>query len=348
MRGGRARSAGRPTRAARWLAVAAIAGLACAPGSGRAPVPEPEHRVSRPALGTLVEVVVREADARRARAAIEAAFSEIERLEALLSEWRESSELSRLNRTAGRGWVTLSRETGDALRLARALAEETDGAFDPTVLPLLRLWGFVGGPPRVPRAAEIDEALGRVGWSGLEVDPTGGRARLLQPGMAVGLGGIGKGFVAERTLAVLRRAGIRAGLVAAAGDLAFYGGTASRPWPIGIEDPRHPGKILAELERREGGVSTSAPTYRFFEAEGRRYAHLLDPRTGRPARGLASVTVVDPSAARADGLATALFVLGDHAPTYLAAHPDVRAILVAEDGARTVSPGLAVRWSKGS
>lgn len=327
--------------------------LACGGAAREAPrtpdPPPPERRVSRPALGTLVEVVLREADAERARRAADAAFAEIERLEALLSTWRETSEISELSRRAGEGWVAVSRETAEALRRARAVAEASEGAFDPTVLPLVRLWGFAGGEPRLPSETEIARARRRVGWRGLEIDPERPRVRLLEPDMAVGLGGLGKGFVADRALETLRGEGIGAALVAAAGDLAFYGGRPERPWPVGVEDPERPGSSVAELALREGAASTSAPTYRFFEAEGRRFHHLLDPRTGRPARGgLRSVTVVAEEAWATDAWATALFAMGfAEARRALEARPELRGVLLAEGGARYASPELGVRWRGG-
>jgi thiamine biosynthesis lipoprotein len=133
-------------------------------------------------------------------------------------------------------------------------------------------------------------------------------------------------------------------LVAAAGDLAFYGGTRGRPWTVAIEDPDHPGGLLAEMPLREGGVSTSAPTYRYFEAEGRRFHHLLDPRTGYPAAEVRSVTVVAPLATQSDGFSTAIFVLGRDGEALLARHPEVSALILFEDGTRFLSPELPVRW----
>jgi thiamine biosynthesis lipoprotein len=133
-------------------------------------------------------------------------------------------------------------------------------------------------------------------------------------------------------------------MVQASGDLALYGGTTDRPWPIAIEDPSQPGEPLAELEVLAGGISTSAPTWRRFEADGTVYHHLLDPRTGRPARGVRSVTLIAPSATRSDALDTGIFVMGDAGPDFVTARPDLGAIILFEDGRRFASPALAVRW----
>jgi len=328
----------------RWHGVLALplafACLGCARGPG--PAAGDEHRLSRLALGTLVEIVVREPDAERARAALEWGFAEIDRLEALLSTWRDDSEVAALNRAAGH-WVRVSPETGAALDAARAAAAETGGAFDPTIRPLLRAWGFEGGTPRRPGDAELRALRGLVDWRRLE--RKAGRARLAAPGMGVSLGGIGKGFIADAVLRGLRARGIPAALVAASGDLALYGGSGARPWPIDVEDPERPGRPMARLALREGGLSTSAPTWRAFEAGGERYHHLLDPRTGRPARGVRSLTVVAPSATRADALSTALFVLGRKgALAFAASHPEIGIVGLFADGSRFASAELHVHW----
>lgn len=329
----RAAAPARPPAVARAPATAAPASSAPA-----------ERRVSRIALGTLVEIVLRDPDAARAERALEDGFAEVERLEALLSEWRPTSEISRLNAAAGGAAIALSPETLDVLARARAIAADTGGSFDPTVLPLVRLWGFAGGSPRVPRDAEIAAALPLVGSDGLEVDLAAGRARLSRPGAALGLGAIGKGFIADRVAAKLRAAGVPAALIQAAGDFACYGGTPERPWPIGIEDPDRPGETLATFDLTSGGVSTSAPTYRFGEQDGVRFHHLIDPHTGRPAAGTRSVTIVAEEATLSDAYSTAVFVMGSAGPAFVAARPWLRAAIVLESGRRWVSPGLEIRW----
>jgi thiamine biosynthesis lipoprotein len=333
-----------------FAAAALLAGCARPIGwpAAASPAPAPaELSVSRLAMGTLVTIVVRDPDSTRGRTSIEEAFAEIERLESLISEWRESSEISAVNRSAGDGWTQVSPETLAVLEASRALAAESNGTFDPTVLPLVRLWGFEGGEQRVPDANAIASTRERVGWEAIELDARDGRARLSRPGAAIGLGAIGKGFIADRALQKIRAAGVPAAMVKASGDLAFYGGTPARPWPIAIEDPSRPGEAMAELEVLTGGVSTSAPTWRYFETDGAVYHHLIDPRTGRPARGVRSVTLVAPDATRSDGLDTAVFVMGEAGPAFVEARPELGAVILFEDGRRFASPALGVRWTDG-
>jgi len=317
---------------------------ACAAPGEPSLAPGDEHRLSRIALGTLVEIAVRETDPARARAALEWSFAEIERLEGLLSTWRDDTEIAALNRAAGH-WRRVSPETAAVLDAALALAGETDGAFDPTIRPLLRAWGFEGGRQRVPTPGELRALRGLVDWRQLE--RRSGQARLTTPGMGVSLGGIGKGFVADTVLRGLRARGIGAALVAASGDLALYGGTGERPWPVAVEDPDRPGEALARFALREGGISTSAATWRAFAAGGSRHHHLLDPRTGRPAEGIRSLTVVASNATRADALSTALFVMGPTgALEFARSHPDVAVVAQFDDGRRFASAELGVRWER--
>lgn len=329
----------------RRVVLALSLALVCS-ACGRSAAPEspagasPLH-VSRMAMGTLVQIT-----AEAERPALEAAFAEIERLEALLSEWRAESEISRLNRAAGGAFLRVSPETEEVLRLSRDFAQETRGAFDPTVLPLVRLYGFLGGPERVPEPAEVEAALAKVGWRAIEVEK--GRARLARAGAEIGLGAIAKGYIADRALAVLLGQGARRALVNAGGDIACFS-RAGPGFSIEIEEPGKPGAPLAELRVRSGGIATSAATYRSFERGGERYHHVIDPHTGRPARGNRSATAVAPTAARADALATAFLVQGDAARRQVEALPDVEAILVGPGGERWASRGLedAVVWRDG-
>lgn len=298
-------------------------GAAAAPASGPAPAPAgrkvptaPDSvRLERawPVMGTLFRAVARAPDSATALSALLAARDEVRRLDSLLSDYRDDSEVSRLARAAGSGrWTALSPETADLLRTSLRWAEATDGAFDPTVGPLVTTWGFRGASPHVPSPPARDSALRLVGWRLIELREGGREARLPRRGMALDFGAIGKGFALDRAAATMRRRGADAGMLDLGGNVLVFGRGpgADGGWPIGIRDPRRPGRVLGTLVLDSGSVATSGDYERFFEEDGVRYGHILDPRTGRPARGVLQVTVEAPDGTTADALSTALFVTG--------------------------------------
>ena len=266
-----------------------------------------------PVMGTLFRAVARAPDSTTAVSALLAARDEVRRLDSLLSDYRDDSEVSRLARRAGTGrWTTLSRETATLLRASLRWAEATGGAFDPTVGPMVRAWGFRGPSPRVPSPVRRDSALGLVGWWRVETRAGGREARLPRRGMALDFGAIGKGFALDRAVAAMRERGAEAGMLDLGGNVLVFGhGPGPRGgWPIGIRNPRCPERVLGMVVLDSGSVATSGDYERFFEEGGVRYGHILDPRTGRPSRGVLQVTVAAPDGLAADALSTALFVMG--------------------------------------
>lgn len=269
-----------------------------------------------------------------------ALFDEMERLERLLSYSDPGSEVAAINRAAGGGPVPVSPETAEVVREALACGSLSGGAFDPTIAPLLELWGFHGGDHRVPGAAEIEEARAAVDYRRVEIE--GHSVHLPRAGMALDLGGIAKGYIIDRGMDLLTRSGFSHALINAGGDVGIAGPKADgSPWRVGIRHPRE-GDLIAviPLDRR-GAVVTSGDYERFFEADGVRYHHILDPGTGSPARALVSVTVVAPTAVQADALSTALFVLGpQRALDLVESLPGVEAVLITPQGELLISSGL--------
>jgi len=290
-----------------------------------------------PAMGTLFRAAASATDSAAALAALRAARATVARLDSLLSSYRPDSEVSELGRGAGSGaWVDLSPETVRLLVSSLEWARRTDGAFDPTVGPLVEAWGFRGGPPRIPNPALLDSVRALVDWRAVLVDRDGRSARLGRAGMEIDLGGIGKGYALDRAAETMRAAGASAGMLDLGGNVRVFGrgpgpgGT----WPIGIRDPRCPERVLGEVDLDSGSVATSGDYERFFERGGERFSHILDPRTGRPVRGVLQVTVAAPDGLTADVLSTALFVLGPEAG---------RRLLVREPGVE----GAAALWMSG-
>lgn len=284
----------------------------------------PEIVLTGPAMGTAwtVRVVPRgpQVDAAAIRRLVETALAEVDEA---MSAYRPDSAVSRFNATDSTDWVALPASLVAVVAESQRIHALTGGAFDITVAPLVRLWGFGPAEPRErpPSEAEIAEALARCGSAQLEVrlDPPALRKRL--PALTLDLDAIAPGYAVDLLAARLAESGVQDYMVEVGGELRVRGRSARRgPWRIGIERPQEQGRSVARvIELGEMAVSTSGDYRDYFEAGGRRYSHTLDPRTGRPVtHALASVTVLRPTAMEADGLATALSVLGPGAGFELA------------------------------
>ncbi len=327
-------------RSARSAPVLAFA-LATVVATACGPPPVAHHDVSRDAMGTYVRIQVVGLDDAVANDAIEAAYAEIERLEAILSEWRADSEISAINDAAGVAPVAVGPETVAVLRVALDLAERTGGAFDPTFAACGRLWSFRNRV--VPSRADLDACRALVDRSAVEIDADddGGTVFLRRPGMRIGIAGVGKGWILDRAADVLRARGLRDFSVDGGGDLVLAGRGPRGRWVLGIADPRRPGTLHGTIEAPDGAVVTSGDYMQAFEKDGVRYHHILDPRTGMPAGRSAAVTVVAPDAATADALATGLFVLGPEAAlAWVEATPGVEALVFDGAGAARASSGF--------
>lgn len=289
---------------------------------------------SRPMMGTMVEITALGPDRDLCDRSVEQAFQEIEAVDRLMSSFKGDSQVSQLNRLAGKTWMVLDPEVLDVLEAAVLYSRLSEGAFDITVGPLLRLWGFYRDKGHLPSTQEIGQARSRVNYRDIEIDQPKGRARLKKPGMAIDLGAIAKGYAVDKAVEALKKKGIRKGLVNAGGDLYAFGRPEEKaPWLIGLQHPREREKVATVLEVEDRAVATSGNYERYFVLKGKRYTHILDPRTGWPIQGMASVTVMADSAMKADALATSVFVLGPQRGLALLNRlPGVEGIIVAEEG----------------
>jgi thiamine biosynthesis lipoprotein len=314
----------------RPLAVCLILGLAPA-AAGSEP---PQEEQVRYVMGTTATVQAWAPDSETAALAVEAAYAAFARTDSLMSTWRDDSVLSRLNNAPTGTWIEVGPEVCDVLLAARQAAEASGGAFDPTVLPLVRLWGFRGGVLAIPDSLLIQAVLKSVGYHLLEVDQPGRRARLLAAGAAVDLGGIAKGHALDRAAQAMREAGARGGMMDLGGNILVFGLGPARQ--VGIVDPRGDDRLLAALPLTDAAAATSGQYERFLDIQGRRFGHILDPRTGWPVPSAMSVTVVADRAILADALATAAVVLGPKAGlALLEKSPGVEGVLaVSDDGVR--------------
>lgn len=299
--------------------------------------PPREVRDARLLMGTQVTIVAGGAEA-GARPAIDAAFSAMRRLSDDMNHYDPASRVSAINRAAGVAPVPVSPDLMTVLQQAQALAARTAGAFDITIGALTG-WRFDVDAPRIPSAKELHAGLAHVDYRDLVLDPARSTAFLRRRGMRIDLGGIAKLYIVDSGMRVLRAAGVARAMIDAGGDIAVFGGTRARPWRIGIRDPRAPG-LAAVVELRAGFVVSSGDYERFFIKDGRRYHHILDPRTGLPTTGLQQVTLVAEDLARVNGLSAAAMVLGaEAARALIEAMPGVQALLVGP-GYRWASPGF--------
>lgn len=296
-------------------------------------------------MGTLLRVGVWATDDARAGDGIEHVFREFDRLEALLSNWRNDSDVTRLNHNAGIEPVKVSQDTIAVLRTARDISELTRGKFDITFGALTDIWRFDHDQDNVvPEHDLIEARLKRIDYKAVEVDSTAGTAFINRPGMTVHLGGIGKGYAVDRAVALLRDRGFTDFLIQAGGDLYVAGTDGGTPWKLGIADPRGTHDAFAMVQLSDGTLSTSGDYERFFMKDGKRYHHIIDPDIGEPATGCRSVTLVSNKAVLADAIAKGVFILGPDAGMRLIEQlPDVEGVIVTPDNTVLVSSGLKGR-----
>jgi thiamine biosynthesis lipoprotein len=262
------------------------------------------------------------------------------RVDSLMSNWTATSEVARINREAAPNEIMVHPEVATVIGFAQRVAEESGGAFDITIEPLVRLWGFIGGKPRIPTQGEITATLDYVGYDKLMFDAADRSLHFVRDHVAIDLGGIAKGYGVDRAADMLREAGVKNALINLSGNMVALGNAVGHPgWNLGIRDPDDREAYVARIRISGEAVATSGDYEQFVDADGKRHGHILDPRSGWSARGLTSVTVVTSEAIVADAWATALFVLGPAEARRVASERDDLAVVLIEpgdDGTRTL------------
>lgn len=294
--------------------------------------------VSRPAMACRFEVTLPLWDRAGVRVARNA-LDEADRLEQQLTIFRDGSEVSGVNRNAAFGPVGVEPSLFELLLLCQEIYRDTAGAFDITSGPLSRCWGFLKRQGRVPEPEEVAKARSLVGGDKLLLDTESRTVRFECPGVEINFGSIGKGYALDRLAARMRRRVQTALLSAGSSSMRAIGGgeRGHGGWIVGVRHPRHKDRRLAVLRLRDCAMSTSGSEEQFFEHDGKRYGHIIDPRTGLPAERVSGVTVVAPSAAITDALATAFYVGGPElAERYCAAHPDTLVLMLESGSERPV------------
>lgn len=295
-------------------------------------------------MGTLVTITVVSPDQDGGNRAMQAAFDEIKRLEQLLSTWRSDSELSRVNQEAGRRPVQVSSETLELVTRSLELGHLTQGGFNVALGPAIDAWS-VTERQRIPDDGELQRLKQLVDWTSIRVNAQTRTIYLPREGMRIDVGGIGKGYAADRAVERMKREGATGGVVALSGDIKTFGILPERRgFPVGIRHPRVEEALIAMIDLKDEAISTAGDYERFFERDGVRYHHILDPQTLQPARACQSVTVIAKEGTVADGLDTGIFVLGPEQGMALVERlPGVEAIIIDQEGNITVSSGLRDR-----
>ena len=266
---------------------------------------------------------------------VESALDEVDRIDRLMSHYQPESPLSRLNREAARGPVVVERELFEFIARAIGYSVESRGAFDITVGPLMKAWGFFLGDGRIPSDGELRDVRRRVGYRHVVLDASRQSVHFDRPGIELDLGGIAKGYAVDRAVALLRARGVRAALVNGCGSSVFALGAppGTDGWPMVVPDPKDATRVALTLTLKDRALSVSGSSEKFFEVAGRRYSHIMDPRTGRPVQGVLTVFVLTDDGTTGDALDNALFVLGPkRSRDLLRRHAGVDARFLVEAG----------------
>ena len=294
---------------------------------------------TRAMMGTEVSVHFWHEDEEEATAIVEDTFAEVTRIEGLMSTYIEGSEISEINAGAADAPVHAGDELIQLILRSLDISMLTRGAFDITYDSVGQYYDF--RERQRPDAAVIEEELERIDFRLVEVDRLEGTVRFLAPGVRINLGGIAKGYAVERAVSLLRSRGIRHGIVTAGGDSRLLGDRLGQPFMVGIRDPRQDEEVVLTIPLEDEAVSTSGDYERYFEEDGKRYHHIIEPTTGLPASGVRSATIVGPDAVLTDALSTSVFVLGvDQGLTLISTLPDYEGVVIDADGRLFYSDGL--------
>ena len=286
-----------------------VLGLVAAP-AGKPELIRAEGSVD--AMGSTYSVVIYGSDRDKLQSNVAQALEEARRLDELLSNYQPRSEWSQVNRLAADQPVVVSRELFQLLAACVDYSRESEGAFDISVGPLMKVWGFYKGTGHLPHRAEIRGAMGKVGYRNILLDSPHSSVRFSQHGVEIDPGGIGKGYAVDRIAAVLKTNGIQSALISAAGSSIYaLGAPPGEPgWQLQIKDPRNPSKAVATVALKDASMSTSGNYEKFFYAEGKLYSHIMDPRTGYPSQGMLQASVISPKTIDSEAWTKPYYIMG--------------------------------------
>lgn len=262
-------------------------------------------------MGSKFEITLVDKDSLSAEKNIDKSVSEIRRIENLISEWNPETQISEVNRNAGIKPVKVDAEVFALTEKGIYFSQLTDGAFDISIVAMDKIWKFDDSMNKLPSEESIRNSVKNVGYQNIILDKTNSTIFLKNKGMKIGFGSIGKGYAADKTRELMKSFGVKAGIINASGDISAWGTQPDgTPWAIGINNPFRDDTIAAVLYLKENAVTTSGSYEKYAEINGKRYSHIMNPKTGYPSTGLTSVTVVGPNATMANGFSTSIMVLG--------------------------------------
>jgi thiamine biosynthesis lipoprotein len=262
-------------------------------------------------MGSRFDISVVANDSIQANNYIDNAIAEISRIEKLISSWNENSQTSEINRNAGIKPVKVDKELFELIKRAIGISKLTDGAFDISYASMDRIWKFDGSMTKMPSEEEIIASVEKVGYQNIVLDEKKSTVFLKLEGMKIGFGAIGKGYAADKAKTLLISKGVSSGIINASGDMNTWGTQPNgNEWKVAITNPMDKNKVFALLPITNGAVVTSGDYEKYVSFNGKRFTHIIDPRTGYPSTGIISVTIFAPSAELADALATSVFVMG--------------------------------------
>jgi len=291
-------------------------------------------------MGTRIAVELWQDDPAAAGRAIDAVIVEMHRIDALMSVYKEDSQVSKVNRDAAAGPVKVDPELAALVARALEFSEMSDGAFDITYASVGYLYDY--REHKHPTEAQIQAALPGINWRHVIVDREASTIRFTQKGVRIDLGGIAKGYAVDTSIAILQKLGITHATVTAGGDSRIIGDRNGRPWIVGIRHPDDRNRVIARIPLEDAAISTSGDYERYFDEKGVRYHHIIDPKTGKSPHGIRSVTVIAPTSTFAEGLTKSVFIMGpERGLALVESKPDCDAVVVTAEGKVLYSKGLA-------
>ncbi len=304
------------------------------------------HKKVLKLMGSRFEIIVVHPDAVFAEKAIADAINEIKRIENLISSWDPNSQTSAINRNAGIKAINVDRELYDLIYRSKKVSALTEGIFDISFASIDKIWRFDGTMKKMPDASEMLKSVELINYNDIILNSDSITVFLKNKGMKIGFGGIGKGYAANRARDVLKRIGIENGVVNASGDLIAWGRQEDgEEWGIGITDPKNKEKAVGWIRISDLAVVTSGNYEKFVEFNGKRYSHIINPKTGMPASGTKSVTLICPDAELADALATSVFILGEKKGIALIDKlKNIECLLITDDDRIVTSKNMALYY----